>query len=193
MTEQEFTDAKALTLYFYASEHFRQSGETSAFMLDQRLDTNHPLYYAMLTAVCILYSKAFMNNRGLGTLDEAIVPEAHKETHSALMLHRHKFYAHTDTQGIRFDAETPINHVRIVVLPGELRLAGTQTRARPPLLPDIVTLTTELQAALSARIQELLARNNAAIPNTVGEYVVNTEEPNGPFLLSDKPLIFRHQ
>jgi hypothetical protein len=58
------------------------------------------------------------------------VPTESRELHKLLLDHRDQLYAHTDAESFDFPDHGAANQVRFLVLPGEVRLFGTQFRAR---------------------------------------------------------------
>ncbi len=52
-----------------------QALDAVAHILDNSLDVNHPIYQPLITAVYILYARAFTDNEGVGQLSDKIIPQ----------------------------------------------------------------------------------------------------------------------
>ena len=74
MTKDEFEDAKTLWKFFYAQECFKQVENASSFILEQKIDENHPAYYSSITAIYVLYGKPFKKSNVVGKFPDDIVP-----------------------------------------------------------------------------------------------------------------------
>ena len=189
MTNGDFDDAKALWKLFYARECFRNVEQACSFILDENIDENHPIYYSLITSIYVLYGKPFKHSNVVGKLPDNIVSAKHQQLHKLVLDHRDQLYAHTDAKSFELPDFGPANQVRFLVLPGEMRLFGTQFRARPPFLPELVALCRELQEKTNYHLSKLQKRHHRKIPTTVGEYAINILDENGTFVIKQKPLI----
>ncbi len=143
MTRDGFEDAKTLWKFFYAHECFKQVENACSFILEHKIDADHPVYYSLITAIYIIYGKPFKKSNVVGKLPDDIVPTQYQALHKVLLDHRDQLYAHTDAKSFDLPDHGAANQVRFLVLPGEMRLFGTQFRARPLLLPDVISLCQE--------------------------------------------------
>ena len=128
MTTEEFEDAKALWKFFYAHECFKQVENACSFILQNKMDENHPVYYALITSIYVLYGRPFKRSNVVGKLPSDIVPPECQELHKLLLDHRDQLYAHTDAESFDLPGHGAANQVRFLVLPTEIRLFGTQFR-----------------------------------------------------------------
>ena len=194
MTKNDFEDAKSLWKFFYASECFKQAAAACSYMLDNNLETDSPMYYPLLTSVYVLYGKPFKRANVVGKLADDIIPPEHKNLHDTLLEHRDKFYAHTDAKSFKLPDFGDASQVRFLVLPHEMRLFGTQFRARPPFLPEVVVLCSALEKKVNYHMIKLMKRHAKTVPGEVGEYSINILDESGPFVMKEKPLILKpHQ
>jgi hypothetical protein len=191
MTKDDFVDAKTLWKFFYAHECFKRVENACSFTLEHKLDEEHPIYYSLITSIYIIYGKPFKKSNVVGKLPDDIVPTQYEELHKLLLDHRDQLYAHTDAKSFDLPDHGAANQVRFLVLPGEIRLFGTQFRARPPLLPDIVSLCQELQTKAGYHINKLRKRHQKKIPLQVGEYAINVLDQGGTFVLRQKPMMLK--
>jgi hypothetical protein len=73
MTKDEFEDAKTLWKMIYAYHCFRNVENACSFILDQKMDENHPVYYSLITSIYVLYGKPFKHSNVVGKLADDIV------------------------------------------------------------------------------------------------------------------------
>jgi hypothetical protein len=195
MTKDEFEDAKTLWKMIYAYHCFRNVENACSFILDQKMDENHPVYYSLITSIYVLYGKPFKHSNVVGKLANDIVPPKHRQLHELLLKHRDQLYAHTDPKSFQLPNFGGANQVRFAVSPGadvgeiEIRNFVTQFKARPPLLPDIVDLCRMLQEKANYHIQKLQKRHIKKIPTSPGEYGINVLDESGPFVQKEKSLV----
>ncbi len=82
---------------------------------------NHPMYYPAMTALCVIYSKPFTDNEGIGALPLSFLKKMDPElgkTHRNLLAVRHHFHAHANAVKGAIDSETGKeikDHVKIRV------------------------------------------------------------------------------
>jgi hypothetical protein len=195
MTKDEFEDAKTLWKMIYAYHCFRNVENACSFILDQKMDENHPAYYSLITGICVLYGKPFKHSNAVGKLSGDIAPQERRELHKLLLDHRDQVYAHTDPKSFELPNFGEANQVRFVVSPGasadeiEIHNFATQFKARPPLLPGIVDLCHALQEKANYHIRKLQERHLRKIPMSPGEYNINVLDESGPFVKKEKSLI----
>jgi hypothetical protein len=195
MTKDEFEDAKTLWKMVYAYHCFRIVEKACSFILDQKIDSDHPIYYPLVTGIYVLYGKPFKPSNVVGKLSDKIVPTKHRELHENLLKHRDQLYAHTDPKSFQLPDFGEANQVRFAVSPGaaggeiEIFTFATQFKARPPLLPDVVDLCRALQEKTNYHIKKLQRRHIEKIPTSPGEYAINILDETGPFVKKEKSLI----
>ena len=71
-------------------------------------------YYPLVTAISVLYSRPFLDSKGIGRLSKKLVPDEFLDLHSQLILLRNKAIAHTDTRDALYKG-LPANSVRLLV------------------------------------------------------------------------------
>ena len=59
MTKDEFEDAKTLWKMIYAYHCFRNAENACSFILNEKMDENHPVYYSLVTSIYVLCGKLF--------------------------------------------------------------------------------------------------------------------------------------
>ena len=94
MNPNQYSEAKELWKAFYASPSFGQAKEAAQHIFVHKMDSDTPLFGALLTAVYVLYAKPFTRADAVGRLDESIVPPNRLVEHREIMKHRHQLHAH---------------------------------------------------------------------------------------------------
>jgi hypothetical protein len=193
MNTSEYSDAQLLWKMFYAGECFRQARGAAQHILDAKLERDSPLFYPLVTAVYVLYAKPFTRADAVGKLGEEIISAEHRELHGLLLEHRHQVYAYRDGDGFVVADYGPVNQVRAIVLPQEIRLMATDFHARFPAMPSIIDLCQALEKKTGYHVDKLRARHAKAIPNKVGEYMLNVQDSSADMWLPQKPMVLTRQ
>ena len=189
MNPSEYFDAQFLWKMFYAGECFRQARGAAKHILDTKLELESPLFYPLVTAVYVLYAKPFTRADGVGKLSDEIIPAEYRELHGQMLDHRHQVYAHRDGDGFSVAELGPVNQVRAVRLPQEIRLMATDFHARFPVMPSIITLCEALEEKTGYHVDKLLIKHAKSIPDKVGEYMLNLQNSNAEMWLPQKPMV----
>ena len=77
-----------------AREAFKKVIRTCAYIENNNIKPGDDLYYPLITAIYVLYSRPFMANYGFGKLDDILVPNKYKDLHEKILTFRHKVFAH---------------------------------------------------------------------------------------------------
>jgi hypothetical protein len=190
MTKDSFEDAKLLWKMFYAKEWFRHARAAAEHIRDNALESEHPLFYALITAVYVLYAKPFKKARGgMGMLGNQMVPKDQLELHSLLLRLRDQLYAHRDPQSFQLPDRGPANQIRFLVLPTRIQLFGTDVHATHPEMPPIIDLCTVLENKTDYYVQKLCERHQCEVPRSVGEYMLNVYDPKQPFVIKKNAIV----
>jgi len=191
MTEAELNDARTLWKMFYAWESFQRVQKLCEYVLQEKMDENHPAYYSLITSIYIIYGRPFHKSRGVGKLANDIVPKEHTKLHKAMLFHRDSIYAHTDAEGPDMGDDGCANQVRIVVENGIYQMALTQFKALPIVLKDILILCKALQEKTDYHIAKIRSRTLKLIPPVNGEYFLNVSSVKQPFVSKAKTTFFK--
>lgn len=189
MQPQEFEDAKLLWKMFYAFQSFEHARTAAEYVLKNKITDDNPIFYPLMTAVYVLYGKPFKKSRQVGSLGEELIPPEYRELHRDLLNHRDKILAHSDAGEFEWFDVGQANQVRLVRRPTAKSLICSQLQATPLLLPHIISLCLELQEKTEIRKAELFKQYEKHVPEEVGEYVLNVDDPNGGFFKPAKPVV----
>ena len=190
MTSESFNEAKLLWKMFYAKECFRHARAAAAYIHDNALETDHQLFYSLITAVSVLYAKPFKKARGgIGMLGDEIVPRDQLELHALLLQHRDQLYAHRDPQSFHLPDRGPANQIRFLVSHTEMRLFGTDFYARHPAMRPIIDLCTVLENKTDYHVSKLCRKHMREVPTSVGRYMLNVYDPERPFVIEKDAIL----
>jgi hypothetical protein len=193
MNTSDYSDAQLLWKMFYAGECFRQARGAAQHILDAKLERDSTLFYPLVTAVYVLYAKPFTRADAVGKLGDEIIPAENRELHNLLLGHRHQVYAHRDGDGFSVADYGPVNQVRAVRLPHEIRLMATDFHARFPAMPAIIDLCQTLEKKTGYHVGKLWTRHAKSIPDKVGEYMLNVQDSSAAMWVSQKPMVLTKQ
>ena len=84
----------------YAMDVFRNVVSACEYLLENNFHVAGPMHRRTMTAILALYGQPFHNNRGIGKLDQTLVPPEYSNLHDELMLHRDKIHARLDSAGV---------------------------------------------------------------------------------------------
>ncbi len=78
--------------YQYADASFRDASEVATFLMKE---DKHPLKYQLLTSLCVLYARSFVQHKSVRISDD-LVPSEFMKLHNYLLVLRDKVFAHVD-------------------------------------------------------------------------------------------------
>jgi hypothetical protein len=191
MNTSDYKDAQLLWKMFYARHCFEEARGAAQHILDAKLERESPLLYPLVTAVYVLYAKPFTRADAVGKLEVEIIPAEHRTLHALLLEHRNQVYAHRDGDAFEVADYGPVNQVRAIRLPQEIRLFATDFHARFPAMPSIISLCQALEKKTGYHVDKLWTRLAKAIPNQVGEYMLNVQDASIDIWLPQKPLVLK--
>jgi hypothetical protein len=184
MTTEERFAAKSLWKFFHAHHCFRHVADACAFILQNGIGADHPVYYSLVVGIYALYGRPFKNTDVVGMISEKTVPVEFRPLHKIMITLRDEVYAHGEP--------SPRNEVRVrVSYKGGRqvgRLIGREFFSRPPTLAKIIELCEAMQKAMEREIVELQKRHFPKhLPKEAGEYPINVFDPARPFFLPKQP------
>ena len=81
-------------LLLQARESFKQAIRTCAYAINNKIQNDNELFYPLIVASHVLYSRPFQTNYGFGRLDEILIPKEYIEIHKEILDFRNKVFAH---------------------------------------------------------------------------------------------------
>ena len=184
MQPKEFEEAKLLWKMFYAEQCFKHTKVAAEHIFKGKLEEENPLFYPLITAVYVIYGKPFRLSRGVGKLEEEMIPPEYLELHRLLLDHRDQIYAHVDATGFELSDLGQANQVGVWRFPTGVQLFGTQFNARYPLLPSVIDLCRILEEKTGYHVKKLFDRYVGLVPNQNGKYVINVCDEADDFFKS---------
>jgi hypothetical protein len=186
MQPNELDDAKLLWKMFYAEQCLKHVRTAAEHILNEKLEEDNPLFYPLITAVHVNYGKPFGFSRGVGRLEEEMIPPQHLDLHRLLLKHRNQVFAHTDAIDFELPDFGQANQVCVRRSLDGIRLFGTEFQTRYPLMPPVIDLCDILLKKTSYHVVKLFNRYTGQVPRPIGDYVINVYDQAGDFFLPKK-------
>ncbi|MFO8007294.1 MAG: hypothetical protein R6V05_06105 [Candidatus Brocadiia bacterium] len=184
-------ETKRFWLMLYAREGFHRVVAACNVITEQNLNEFDPAYDRCITTIVTNYGRAWRNNRGVGKLDEGIVPEAHLALHGHLLEQRDKVYAHKDADGPQSDIGK-VNQIRLLRRKtGFIWVCGNIISFQREQIPAVRRLCMQLEEKLDAATTEYENKCRSdieALPE--GEYILNLDVTS-PALFMKTDSIFQ--
>jgi len=139
--------------------------------LSEQIQPDAPIYYPLVTAICVLYARTFKRSRGIESLTSQFVPKNFRGLHKQLILVRDQTAAHVDARSGLFQG-LPANNVRLIVRDGQVRLGVHQVKFKIATISEI----RDLASALVKRMLEHTNKVASEYPNDVpedGDYLID--------------------
>ena len=182
MTPPAMNERQRFWLRHYACRAFQHAIESCHFLLRYGIHPESPLYYPLMTAAYVTYSRPFMSNFGVGRLDDSFIPAERLADHKHIMSLRSTFYAHSDAIEPP-SSNQPSNAIIVFAKDGELQFALHEMKTLPPGLPLVIDMSRLLLAKAHDEAEEIAAKIGlkANIPD--GVYHLNLGDEPAPLLV----------
>ena len=181
--KQSLEDRRQFWQLFYAKKSFEHVITACQFIIDEHLDNEHPLYYPLVTAMHVCYSKPFKVSHGAGQLSEKIVPPEHAQVHRTLIHMRDKMFAHTDTNAIALDDTEAAHEVRFVVADGSFQMKSSDVTPLPLVCEQAVDLCRALIKKAEYYQIKFAKKYMKCFPRMEGEYRLNVDPKVDAFVV----------
>jgi hypothetical protein len=161
---------RALYRSLAANRSFDLVRATCSFLEDNQITESHAVYIPLISSVCVLYSRPFTSNEGIGALPQKYGRFAESKlqvTHDSVLSSRNQLYAHCDTSYEVTDPQTgksePLHSLLVYVMHDPVP-QGTLVRyyvgipelnLRHVVTKDLVCVCDELQSRLNREIETL--------------------------------------
>jgi hypothetical protein len=110
-------ERKKHCLFVLAQVSFGDATKCLDYLVESGLSTNHPAYYGLIVAFCVLYGRPFTKNHGYGSLKDLIpIPSDMLATHKQVLDFRNQYYAHRQARPNHTGARET-NHPILRILP----------------------------------------------------------------------------
>jgi hypothetical protein len=161
--------------FVYACSMFCETRKILEFMKSERIGGQHPLGFALWTAVHAVYGKPFKQEpKSIRIGTEMIEPEA-LEIHENLMTARDKIFAHADLGKLQLDDGTAINSVGLVARGRSIACNFRYMNPTERRLEHILSHVAGLESKCRYHSQKLLNKYTRRLDLRDGEmYLVNT-------------------
>jgi len=185
MSGPPINDRQRFWLRHYACRAFQHAIESCHFLLRYGVHPDSPLYYPLMTAAYVTYSRPFMPNYGVGRLDDSFVPAERLADHQHLMDLRSRFYAHADATQ-KPDLGQPSNAIIVFAKAGQVEFALHEMKTLPPGLPLIAEMARILLQKAHDEAEEIASKIGlrGTIPD--GVYHLNLADEPAPLLIPAK-------
>jgi hypothetical protein len=149
---------------------FQGVRDACEYILDEHIQPDAPIYYPLVTAICVLYARPFKHSRGIESLSVQFVPRKFHDLHKLLILLRDQTAAHVDAEGARFQG-LPANNVRLILTDGRVQFSIHRVKFN-------LTAVSQIRELASTLVQRMLDYSNklaSQYPNEMpdhGEYLI---------------------
>src|ERR1035437_10672830 len=169
-TELPESDQVKLWKVMYAWRSFHHVSLTCDFILESGISEDHPIYYPLLAAIHVLYSRPFKRSNIVGKITEDIIPKEYNNLHKALIGLRDQVVAHLDADGPHL-GDNPANHVRFVVHPNRsVDIGLSELKGRVPNVKRIQQLMEILTKKMLYHRDRICDRHKRDFLQGPGEY-----------------------
>ena len=155
----------------YAWTSFQNVRNACEYILDNRIQPNDAIYYALVTAICVLYVRPFKPSKGIESLTVQFVPKKFHHLHHELILVRDQTVAHIDARGAFYQG-LHANNVRLIFHKGQVALGVNEVRFNPTAISQIRELADALVKRMLERINGLARQYPDDAPDD-GEYLID--------------------
>lgn len=182
MSKPAINDRQRFWLRHYACRAFEHAIESCHFLLRYGIHPDSPLYYPLMTAAYVTYSRPFMPNFGAGRLDDSFVPSDRLADHKHLMSLRSNFYAHSDATE-EPGSNQPTNAIIVFAKDGRVEFALHEMKTLPPGLPMVADMAKLLLQKAHDEAEEIANRIGLRGKIEDGMYHLNLQDEPAPLLI----------
>lgn len=178
---------RELWAWRYAQRSFEHCRHCCDYVLREKMDDSHPLYYSMTLAAHVNYARPFKLSHGLKKLPKLILPVEKKSMHDQIIAARDKLYAHVDAnESVTWD-ESPAVDVRVCFEAGGISIKCLEVTTKPAGFEMIADLSRKLEGKCLYHIGKIVKRYRKSFPAGRGEYTVCVGD-NDPEYIKVEPV-----
>jgi hypothetical protein len=155
----------------YAWNSFQYVRDICDYILREQIQPQATIYYPLVTAICVLYTRPFKRSRGIENLTLQFVPRRFHGLHHQLILLRDQTVAHVDAQGALYHG-LPANNVRLIVHHGQVRLGIQEVKFKLTAISEVRELANVLVTRMLDYINKVVSQYPTDVPDD-GEYLID--------------------
>jgi hypothetical protein len=134
------------------------------------IEPGHKMYYPLVTAISVLYSRPFKRSKGIESLTLQFLPKKFLDLHRQLILVRDQMSAHVDARS-PLSSELPANNVRLFMRGNKVAVGVTRTSFDRTAILRIHELAGALVQRMLDYIRKVASRYPNELPN--GDYIID--------------------
>jgi hypothetical protein len=151
--------------WHYASQAFQHCTAACEYILKEKLDQNHPIYFPLNVAIVVCYCRPFKVSNGLNPLRDDIVPTKYRRVHDLMETIRDKIYAHFDST-----RQDWVPEVRFLVGEKDNGLTLKEHKIELVSISSIQQLSDLLFQRCEDEVRKIGATYAKDFPKALGEY-----------------------
>ena len=167
--------------YLNAIVSFEKVSEICNYIENNKINTSSYIYYSLSLSIAVIYARPFKQRKNI-RLEKYLVPNSLISTHNLLILTRDKVFAHTDTDGLRYDGNSIVNEISLSVRDGRINASMLALLFRDTEISNIRMLTNKLAEKCSYYADKIWTKYMKKHHIDDGEYVININKNVNSFL-----------
>lgn len=167
----------------HASITFEEVKKLCALIVQQKIESNHPLHLPLMVALHALYARPFKQKKAVRLSDD-IVPKELRQTHDSLIEMRDQIHAHYDFDGPATTSGLRLNKVAVFLHGTQARFAITPVFPRSKQVVEIGNLAQILATKTFEQAKIIWSLRFGGIQLTEGDFEVNLSKDDDHFLKS---------
>ena len=183
MEEPTIDERKRWWLICYAITSMEKAKAACGQIADHCTDWDHPLFEPLALAVHTFYSRPFIKNFGVGTLEAGVVPKSQSGVHKWLTHFRSGAMAHTDATPDKI-AGHPLNDVVYFIKDGDYGFSTLYPRTEPKSYVAASKHCSRMIDVFQSHLSFYYFRFRYLMPDTDGEHLLSLD-PDTPLFLLD--------
>jgi hypothetical protein len=156
----------------YAKQSFENARIACDYIEKEDIPQADPIYYPLMVAAHVLYSRPFGRSRLSGSITSQIVPRDFLSLHERTLRMRNQLIAHLDADASDFAGE-PGNRVILEIVQRHLSIHTRRVLVDRTEILKIFELSSLLMTRVDKQIGRLCDRHVSLLPAIDGKYVID--------------------